>query len=60
MLRLKAGIAILLLGLLATIAAASAQKDLDSAAGQEKIAFILVTDRFSEGGYDLVVTGKGG
>ena len=45
MLRLKAGIAILLLGLLATIAAASAQKDLDSAAGQEKIAFILVTDQ---------------
>ncbi len=43
------GLGILLLGLLATTAAASAQKDLDSAAKQEKIAFILVTERGATG-----------
>ena len=43
------GLGVLLLGLLGSIAAASVQKDLDSAAKHEKIAFILVTDQGATG-----------
>lgn len=42
-------LAILLLGLLVPLVAASASKDLDSAAKHEKIAFILVTDQGATG-----------
>jgi hypothetical protein len=42
-------LAVLFLGVLGSIAAASAQKDLDSAAKHEKIAFILVTDQGATG-----------
>ncbi len=43
------GLAVLLLGLLASSAAASAPKELESAAQLERIAFILVTDRAATG-----------
>lgn len=43
------GSGVLLLGLVATLAAASTQKDLDSAAKNGKIAFILVTDQGASG-----------
>jgi hypothetical protein len=43
------GLGVLLLGLLGSVAAASVQKDLDSAAKHEKIAFILVIDQGSTG-----------
>ena len=43
------GLGVLLLGLLASIAMASTQKNLDSAAKHEKIAFILVTDQGATG-----------
>jgi len=43
------GFGILLLGLLAPVAAASVQKDVDSAAKHGKIAFILVTDQGAAG-----------
>jgi len=43
------GLGVLLLGLVASVAAASAQKDLDSAAKHGKVAFILVTDQGATG-----------
>jgi hypothetical protein len=43
------GVGVLLLGVMASVAAASTQKDLDSAAKHGKIAFIVVTDKGTEG-----------
>lgn len=43
------GIGVLLLGVAATVAAASAQKDLESAVRQERVAFILVTEHGAPG-----------
>ncbi len=42
-------IGVLLLGVMASVAAASAQKDLDSAAKDGKVAFIIVTDKETAG-----------
>jgi hypothetical protein len=42
-------VGVLLLGLAPSLAAASAQKDLESAARHEKVAFILVTDQSATG-----------
>ena len=43
------GIAVLLIGALASVASASAQKDLDSAANSGKVAFVVVTDQGTAG-----------
>jgi hypothetical protein len=45
----RIALAILLLGVIGSVAAASAQKDLDSAAKHGKVAFILVTDQGATG-----------
>lgn len=43
------GMAVLLIGALASVASASAQKDLDSAAHSGKVAFVVVTDQGTAG-----------
>lgn len=43
------GIAVLLLGVMALVASASTQKDLDSAANGGKVAFVVVTDQGTAG-----------